>query len=394
MPPRTVLCVHFLATVIFLAGAASTLADGPDTFTLKDQERVLYLGSGFVENDQWHAYLETRLQRRFPDRSLTFRYMGWSGDTVRASARTAGFQVPKGLARLEKETQAQKPTLIFLAYGMNESFDGAKGLADFLKDYDKLLTALAPLKTRLVIVSPAYHEDLGRPFPDPREHNQHLREYTLALQEFARKRKLHFVDLFHPLESAKKANGKIELTTNGILLTRAGYIVAARAAEEQLGFTPCRWDVIVEKTGKISEGTKITTLSAKENTIQFQATDAMLPVTGDVCRLQIGGLGKGDYTLKIDGAEAATLTAAEWSRGVTLGHGPMFAGAEKLRAEIVLRNQLFYRRWRPYNDHSRHWGFIGGDFKLYDQDIAVQEKRIAAARSPQPRTFEIVPKGR
>jgi lysophospholipase L1-like esterase len=394
MTPRAVHCVHLLATLVFLAGATSALADGPDALPLKDEERILFLGNGFVENDQWHAYLETRLQRRFPDRSLTFRYMGWSGDTVRASARTAGFQVPQGLARLEKETQAQKPTLIFLAYGLNESFDGAKGLADFLKDYDKLLTALEPLKTRLVIVSPAYHEDLGRPFPDPREHNQHLREYTQALKELAQKRKLHFVDLFHPLESAKKTNGKIELTTNGILLTQAGYIVAARAAEEQLGFTPRRWDVIVERTGKISEGTKITSLSAKGNTIRFQAADEMLPVAGDVCQLKVTGLPAGEYTLKIDAEDVLTVTAAEWNRGVKLESGPMFARAEKLRAEIVLRNQLFYRRWRPYNDHSRHWGFIGGDFKLYDQDIAAQEKRIAAARSPQPRTFEIVPKGR
>jgi lysophospholipase L1-like esterase len=362
MTPRAVHCVHLLATLVFLAGATSALADGPDALPLKDEERILFLGNGFVENDQWHAYLETRLQRRFPDRSLTFRYMGWSGDTVRASARTAGFQVPQGLARLEKETQAQKPTLIFLAYGLNESFDGAKGLADFLKDYDKLLTALEPLKTRLVIVSPAYHEDLGRPFPDPREHNQHLREYTQALKELAQKRKLHFVDLFHPLESAKKTNGKIELTTNGILLTQAGYIVAARAAEEQLGFTPRRWDVIVERTGKISEGTKITSLSAKGNTIRFQAADEMLPVAGDVCQLKVTGLPAGEYTLKIDAEDVLTVTAAEWNRGVKLESGPMFARAEKLRAEIVLRNQLFYRRWRPYNDHSRHWGFIGGDF--------------------------------
>ena len=52
----------------------------------------------------------------------------------------------------------------------------------------------------------------------------------------------------------------------------------------------------------------------------------------------------------------------------------------KLRSAIVVRNQLFYRRWRPYNDHSRHWGFIGGDFKLYDQEIAAQERRIAELR--------------
>ena len=321
--------------------------------------------------------------------------MGWSGDTVRASARTAGFQVPQGLARLEKETQAQKPTLIFLAYGMNESFDGAKGLADFLKDYDKLLKALEPLQARLVIVSPTYHEDLGRPFPDPHEHNHYLEEYTQALKDLAHKRKLHFVDLFHPLESAKMTNGKLELTTNGILLTKTGYALAAKAAEEQLGFAPYRWKitVVVPHKDSASTGTRVVSMAYKENAIRFQAVDALLPVVGDVAHLKIDGLPTGDYTLKIDDKDAVTLAAAEWSRGVNLEQSPMFAGAEKLRQAIVLRNQLFYRRWRPYNDHSRHWGFIGGDFKLYDAEIAAQEKRIAATRSPQPRMFEIVPKG-
>src|SRR5207302_10772742 len=99
------------------------------------------------------------------------------------------------------------------------------------------------------------------------------------------------------------------------------------------------------------------------------------------------GLKQGDYTLKIDRQEILHASAAEWQRGVAVTGGPMFAAAEKLREAIVLRNQLFYRRWRPYNDHSRHWGFIGGDFKLYDKDIAVQEQRITELRAPRPRTY-------
>ena len=378
---------------MFLGCTGAVLADGP--LSLNDGDRVLFLGNGFVENDQWHAHFETRLQRRLLDRSLTFRYMGWSGDTVRGSARTAGFQVPQGMARLEKETRAQKPTVIFLAYGMNESFDGPQALPDFLKDYDKLLKALVPLKARLVIVSPTYHEDLGRPFPDPGEHNQHLEQFTKALKAFAEVRKLPFLDLFHPLEAGKKADTGRQLSTNGILLTEAGYALAGKAAEEQLGFTPHRWEVTLDRAGKVagSAGTKLTAISAKDDTIRFQAADVLLPIAADVHRLQITGLPPGDYTLKIDGQEVLDAAAAAWQRGVKLDRGPMFADGEKLRNAIVLRNQLFYRRWRPYNDHSRHWGFIGGDFKLYDQEIAKQEQHIAELRSPRPRSYEIIRKG-
>ena len=170
----------FRIALMALGGRAATLAGGPEPFPLIDGERILIIGNGLVENDQWHALFETRLQRRHPKRSLAFRYMGWSGDTVRASARTAGFQVPQGLARLEKEAIALKPTVVFLAYGMNESFDGPDKLDDFLRDYDTLLKTLEPLKARLVIVSPTFHEDLGRPFPDPTEHNRKLDAPTLA----------------------------------------------------------------------------------------------------------------------------------------------------------------------------------------------------------------------
>jgi lysophospholipase L1-like esterase len=384
---------RLVAIVMLFGGSGAVAADR--VFALNEGERVLLVGNGFVENDQWHAHFETRLQRRFPNLGLTFRYMGWSGDTVRGSARTAGFQVPQGLARLEKETKALKPTVIFLAYGMNESFDGPQALPDFLKDYDTLLKALAPLKARLVIVTPTYHEDLGRPFPDPTEHNRHLEQFTKALKAFAEERKIRCVDLFHPLEAAKTADANRQLSTNGILLTEAGYALAGKALEEQLGFEPHRWEVTLDRAGKVvgSAGMKLTVISVKADTIRFHAADVMLPIAPDVHRLQITGLPPGDYMLKIDEQEVLVAVAAAWQRGVPIDKGPMFADGEKLRTAIVLRNQLFYRRWRPYNDHSRHWGFIGGDFKLYDQDIAKQEQRITELRSPRARSYEISRKG-
>jgi lysophospholipase L1-like esterase len=383
---------EIVAWAIFLGCTGAALADGPSSFN--DGDRILFVGNGFVENDQWNAHFEARLQRRLSDRNLAFRYMGWSGDTVRGSARTAGFQVPQGLARLEKEAKAQQPTVIFLAYGMNESFDGPQSLPDFLTDYDKLLKALAPLKARLVIVSPTYHEDRGRPFPDPGEHNRRLEQFIIALKAFAEERKLAFVDLFHPLAAVKKADAGRQLSTNGILLTEAGYALAGKATEEQLGFEPHHWEVTLDRAGKVegSTGTKLTAVSAKADTIRFQADDVMLPIAGDVHRLRITGLPSGDYVLKIDGENVLHAAAAAWQHGVSIDKGPMFADGEKLREAIVLRNQLFYRRWRPYNDHSRHWGFIGGDFKLYDPHISNQEKRIAELRSPRPRSYEIIRK--
>ncbi|MSQ94269.1 MAG: hypothetical protein EXR98_06900 [Gemmataceae bacterium] len=388
-------CIRAIVAALGILLAYVPVATAGDVlkFELKMGDRVLFLGNGFVENDQGHAYLETRLQRRYPGQAISFRYMGWSGDTVLGSARTAGFQVPQGLARLEKESLALKPTVIFLAYGMNESFAGPQVIADFLRDYDQLLKTLAPLKARLVILSPTYHEDLGRPFPDPSEHNQHLEQYTKALKKFADQRKLAFVDLFHPPATAKKADGELRLTTNGILLTQAGYALAGQAAEQQLGFGLNYWEVTLDGPGKAASVSsaiaKIVTIEVKGNTVRLQTNDARLPLAPEVHILRITGLQPGNHLLKIDGQEILHASAADWNKGVRIAKGPMFADAEKLREAIVHRNQLFYRRWRPYNDHSRHWGFIGGDFKLYDQEIAAQENRIAELSAVRTRTYEI-----
>jgi lysophospholipase L1-like esterase len=382
------------ATALFLLLAAiPTHADAEPLLPLTDGQRILFLGNGYVENDQAYAFFEARLQRRFAGRGVTFRYMGWSGDTVRGSARTSGYQEPEGFARLDKETRAFKPSVIFLAYGMNESFGGAQSLPNFLRDYEHLLATLAPLNARLVILSPPYHEDLGRPYPDPAAHNQVLQQYANALKDFAHARKHLFIDLFHPLETAKRAEPNVRLTTNGLLLTRAGYAVTARATEEQLGLPPRRWQVHMDWTGKVvaAEGAKLKALPSTATALRFEAIDMLLPVakSGEANTLRITGLTPGSYRLRVDGQDILHASAAQWGKGVNIAKGPPFNDAEKLRAVLVLRNQTFYRRWRPYNDHSRHWTYIDIDFKLYDQEIAKEEQRIAELRMPRAHVYEI-----
>ena len=56
------------------------------------------------------------------------------------------------------------------------------------------------------------------------------------------------------------------------------------------------------------------------------------------------------------------------------------SAAENLRRAILRSNELFYRRERPANDHSRHWTYIGGDPALYDQQLARLDNEIAALR--------------
>ena len=54
---------------------------------LRDGDRVVLIGSTFVERDQSHGYLETALTARFHRQHIQFRNLGWSGDTVYGEAR-------------------------------------------------------------------------------------------------------------------------------------------------------------------------------------------------------------------------------------------------------------------------------------------------------------------
>jgi lysophospholipase L1-like esterase len=377
---------------------AFTALGGPGPgprLTLKDGDHVVFLGGGFFELERLHGHLETRLSRGHPETRLVFRNLGWAGDTVRGEARTGGFEQPEGMARLLKEVGQLKPTVLILGYGMNESFAGADGLAGFVKDYEALLTKLAPLKARVVVLSPTYHEDLGRPFPDPADHNRDLRRYVAALKKLAGRRGLPFVNLYRPLQEASKAHPSRRLTTNGIHLTEAGYALAAGAVEEQLGLSPRAWRVELDQAGKVlaSTATKVDGATAAGGALRFRAQDAALPARGEVRVLRVTGLGPGEYALKSGGREILRAPAADWQRGVALTAGPAFADTEKLRQLVIHKVDLFYRRWRPFNDHSRHWGFIGGDFARYDKEIAREEEAIARARRPRPHTYEISPTG-
>src|SRR5207248_8355498 len=66
--------------------------------------------------------------------------------------------------------------------------------------------------------------------------------------------------------------------------------------------------------------------------------------------LSVKGLAAGEHTLTIDGKEVATASAAEWAAGVPLVRGPDFEQVEKLRREIVVKNELYFYRWRPQNE--------------------------------------------
>jgi lysophospholipase L1-like esterase len=209
------------------------LAPSADPLTLKDGDRVVWIGSTIAEREQRYGYWETALHTAFPDINFTFRNLGWSGDTVFGESR-AGFDTPKeGFERLVSLTLELKPTVILVSYGTNESFEGEAGLARFEKGLEKLLDALAPAKARIVLFSPMPFESIIS-LVDWTKRNEDLRKYCEAIRKVAYSHGHAYADLSAQF-SGRGHDPARQLTHNGMHLTEDGYRLTAGLFLSSLG---------------------------------------------------------------------------------------------------------------------------------------------------------------
>ena len=219
---------------LLLAFATPLLAE-PPKFQPVDGDRIVFLGGTLAERDQTYSYFESMLITRFKNVNFTFRNLAWSGDTVWGEARV-GFGTQKdGYLSLQFHVGESKPTLLFVNYGMNESFDGEAGLSHFIEGYNALLDDLSKTGAKIWLISPNRHEDLGRPLPDPTGHNKQLEMYTNAIARIAEKRGLGFVNLFNALPDGTKETPPHPLTDNGIHFNDYGARRFAIAMAKGLG---------------------------------------------------------------------------------------------------------------------------------------------------------------
>ena len=322
--------------------------------------RVVLVGNTLVERAARHGTVEAALTRRWPERSITFRNLGWSGDTATGSARV-GFgpseanrsawrrpdqegRAKYAFGRLVKQVRDARPDVLIVGYGSEAAFGETAG---FGKDLDRLLDELAKTGAKLVLLSPVRRERPRPELPDPTEPNKRLKEIRDIIRGAAEKREAVFIDLFGEL---KAAPGR-RLTDNGIHLNAEGYRRMARLIERRLAGAAPPWSLHLTAGGDVvkTAGAKVGGAAAVPLGLRFDVTDRRLPLAGDRRVVRIDGLKPARYTLSADGNPLASATHEEWARGVTLAPGPEADQAEKLRATIVEKNRLFGFGFRPQN---------------------------------------------
>ena len=221
----------------FLVVAALTISVGPTQLVfgsppgpcLQDGDRVVLLGDTFVEREGDQGFIETALVATHPDASLTFRNLGWSGDTVWAESRGVFDPPAKGYTRMLDLVRELSPTVIFIAYGRNESFRGPAGLKAFRDQLGTLCDDLRRVgggaepsaDIRLMLVTPHPFEG-----PDAEQRNAALADYCAAIRETAAAKQAGLIDLFANL-TAELPAGTLA-TENGVHLSATGYAAAAR----------------------------------------------------------------------------------------------------------------------------------------------------------------------
>jgi lysophospholipase L1-like esterase len=373
-------------------------------FVLADGDRVVLVGNTLIERDQSYGHLETLLTASYPDRTLTFRNLGWSGDTVWGEARAGFGSAEDGFRHLREHLLTLKPTVVIVGYGGNEAFAGEAGLPRFREGLARLLDTIAETKARVVILAPPLHEDLGPPLPRATTHNRDLMLYRDALGDEARKRGHRVVDLFGMLRVARP------LTDDGIHLTDYGYQVAAREIAGALGLEPPRWQVTIDREGKVerSEGAGVKEVERSSDRVRFVLRADRLPgllrdvqdylgrgpIGAATNTLSIPGLAPGKYQLTIDGRPEIAAEAASWEAQAFVP-GPDEDQTRRLREAIRKKNLLYFHRWRPQNEtylfgfRKHEQGQNAREIPQFDPLVAEQEAVIAKLRVPAEHTYEL-----
>ena len=330
-------------------------AERREPFELRDGDRVVLLGGTFFERAQRYGYLETALQLRFPDRKFSVRNLGWSADTVFAESRGIFDAPDKGYARMIEQVKGLKPTVIFLHYGGNESFNGEAYLDTFIKQYEKLLDDLTPTGADFVLVSPRQMFDLEPPYPNTRRFNQTRRHFSHAVKLIAAQQNATFIDI-----SDLVATNQLELTDDGRQLNERGYELGSGVFSWKLlglpsGFGPERIELQADGTVVNTERCDVDLIKATKDSLTFNVKFSV--PSQSWASLKVNGLPKGTYRMLLDGEPlkwelTSEMLAQDFSGRSNRKSTPsasIFRNYGPLREAVIEKNQMYFHRWRPQN---------------------------------------------
>jgi len=428
---------------ILVAFSACAINARSADFLIHDNDRVVFLGDSITEQKLYTTYIEAYALTRHPDWKLSFRNVGWGGDTSWLRQRTHPNEpqlfaadpqiqqkivedsVGRGLAR---DVLPLNPTFVTVKFGMNDhSYQAFR--EDIFRAYTTSQTQIAKVLTgkgaRVAFLTPQPIED-NRPDPDKDVRNQSLRKFSDGLKDLAAKTGTTFVDQFDPYmaillrERASKTQGTVG-GGDSVHPGPIGHTVMAWAVLKGLGATSEVSSAVIDATAKkvlSVKGTRVKDVKNADGVLSFDRLDDALPmpideravpalklapITEDLNRLElrVTGLRDGDYNVTIDGVAAGKVSSAELAKGwnFSSANGPITQQARDVLKLIFEKNDLYFLRWREVQLFSFPGWAQGPDNEAkrtaqlaqMDKQITDKEAQIDTLRKPKPHHFEVKP---
>ncbi|MGB7323633.1 MAG: PVC-type heme-binding CxxCH protein, partial [Rubripirellula sp.] len=232
---KSLISNHVLTLFLGILVCQSSWTQAAEPMELNDGDRVVLLGDALIEQEQYAGWIEVMMTTAHPNRNVTFRNLGWNGDTPAGDSRfglsllQAGNEPDdEGWRQLVKQLELTKPTVLVVGYGMaNAIEDGLRGIERFSQNYQRLIEASRKISpsVRFVLLSPISRRDDAPPASD----RNTLTGYRDAIESLAKSNDSTFIDLTDVATDPSHRK-------NAIHLNDAGYREVAKAIGEQLGW--------------------------------------------------------------------------------------------------------------------------------------------------------------
>ena len=195
-------------------------------------DHIALIGNALLERSAEFGHLEAMIQQSFPDKKVSVRHLAWNADEVGVQPR------PDNFADTIQHLTHEKASVIFAAYGFNESFAGREGIEDFRA---ALTEFVQELKTRafdgetapqIVLVSPIANEDLPS-VSAAKRNNDRIQMYRDVMREVAMDQQVGFANVFDETRKQFESMGS-DHTINGAHLNEDGDRLFSKVLFEQV----------------------------------------------------------------------------------------------------------------------------------------------------------------
>ena len=415
-------------------------------FLIRDGDRVVFLGDSITEQRLYTTYIEAYTLTRYPQWNLTFRNVGWGGDTAwlrqrahpderalfAADAERQQAMVEDAVKRgLDRDVLPLRPTVVTIDFGMNDhSYQAFREdiFRAYVRSQDQLAQVLQAAGARVALLTSQPIEE-KRPDPDKDVRNVSLRKFSDGLKEVAAKRGATFVDQFDPYLSLmlrERASNPTTMIGGGDAVHPgpAGHTLMAWAILKGLGAGAMVSRLEIDSAAQKITGTErctVANVKFADGAVSFDRRDEALPMPVDAraaaalklapildelsrYELRITGLPASDYEVKVDGEVVGKVSGTTLANGWNLANeaGPITRQARKVLDLVSQKNDVFFKRWRDvqlfvlprWAQNSASAAGRKTELAALDQQIADLEAEINTARQPGSHRFELSPAAR